>query len=258
MLAFQERELRQQLFGTSGIPEAKSMSEAEGYLSAVEKVTVGLQKEAQAVDRICARSRAMIDWLEPGPGKPERRPATSGAFNPARQYIAKCALNWWTRIGHDDTRSNAFVAFADQLYRLAGHALKADAIRVQLDNAVARRDAELPPYEPYRAKQRAKLRTKIFRNLAAVALGVSAALLHHLRAASTSVSASVQSMKQGNRHDITSFRNFGSWQVPATMKLGQLHVIGSVAGARLRVRTTLGLQPMAVVTPVPLLRPVRR
>jgi hypothetical protein len=140
MFSFEDRELRYQLFGTRGTATVSTRVEAQDYLFAVEKAKTGLQEEAQ-VDRIRTRSTAMIDWLEPRPGEPQRRPAKPNALDPTKHSIAKCALHWWTRFGHSDRRSDSFVAFTDHLYRLAGIRLKPDAIRAQLTAAVKRRNA---------------------------------------------------------------------------------------------------------------------
>lgn len=73
----------------------------------------------------------------------QRLRPVSGALNLPKRYIADCALNWWSYLGRSDKRSKDFVAFADQLYRLAGFKLRPGAVRAQLVSALKRRNADV-------------------------------------------------------------------------------------------------------------------
>jgi hypothetical protein len=141
MLGFEDRELRQRWFGTKAFPDLRSRPEARPYMAASEKIGTDLRQEKQAIERLFARSSAMVDERKSLQERGLLRPAEPSALDPTKRHIADCALQWWTHLGHDTRASKRFVAFTDELYRLAGIRLKPDAIRAQLAAARERRDA---------------------------------------------------------------------------------------------------------------------
>jgi hypothetical protein len=138
MFSFEERELRQQWFGSKALPTAGSMAEAQRFMGALEKIKAGLLEEKQTIDRLFARSSAILDELKSLHERGQRRPAKPSALDTTKQYIADCALLWWTHFGQRDRRSKSFVAFADELYRLAG-------LRSSEEDHGSRRNQHAPP-----------------------------------------------------------------------------------------------------------------
>ena len=141
MRIFEDGELRQQTFGTRGLPTLEP-GNARAYMKTSFEIDQEVLGDMQAVDRLVKRSSAMLDWLRVPAATRQRRPGSSGALDLSKRYIANCALDWWMHFGNDDERSDKFIAFADQLYRLAGFTLKPPAIRGQLTSAVGRRNAK--------------------------------------------------------------------------------------------------------------------
>ena len=134
MYLFEDRELRQQMFGTRGVVDLRraDRQKAKEWMRASSELQKQVTQDVEAVRRIGARLSTMRDQIVRRPAPP------SAATNPAKQYIATFALGWWTALGHGPSRTKNFIAFADCLYRLAGFKMRVPAIREQLVSAVKR------------------------------------------------------------------------------------------------------------------------
>ena len=139
MKKFEARNLGQRLFGTRGVIDLGNNADVQKtkeYWRTWAELKKEILSDKEAVTRVLSRVSAMLNETQR-----QDRPAVGGALNLQKRYIADCALTWWTHLGHDDERSKDFIAFADQLYRLAGQKMKPGAIGAQLGFAIRRRDA---------------------------------------------------------------------------------------------------------------------
>jgi hypothetical protein len=139
MRSFEDRELKQRFFGTRGFLDLTTKAytpEVKEYFQTWLGLEEIVRRDTQAVRRIHDRVTTMINQLQNA-----RRPTTGGARNLPKQYIADSAIAWWTTLGHGEARSKNFLAFADQLYRLAGFGLSLGAVRAQLRSAIKRRNS---------------------------------------------------------------------------------------------------------------------
>ena len=139
MQLHEEREVRIQSFASREIPRPTTTAEVLTHMNTVAERNRVVRCDIAAVDRLRERSSEMRR------SRGRRNPP--GALNPSKQYVANCALNWWTLLGRDERRSKEFIAFADQVYRIAGFRLKAGAVREQLNAALRRRRSGAPTKE---------------------------------------------------------------------------------------------------------------
>jgi hypothetical protein len=140
MRRFEDLELKQQIFGTRGLVDLKTKADyqkSKDWSRTGSQLLEGVMRDVEAVTRMHARLSTMISQFEDGtlPRWRYRAPPPPRASNPAKQYIADCALHWWP---HGEKRTDSFKAFADVLYRLAGFKMSAGAIGAQLTSAVRR------------------------------------------------------------------------------------------------------------------------
>ena len=100
MRRFEDLELKQQIFGTRGLVDLKTKADYQKFKEWSQtgsQLLEGVMRDVEAVARMHVRLSTMISQFEDGtlPRWRYRAPPPPGASNPAKQYIADCALRWW-------------------------------------------------------------------------------------------------------------------------------------------------------------------
>jgi hypothetical protein len=130
--------------------DARSAAELLDVAKKCQAIHRQIEDEGLMAANLVQRTGAMLERLETMPERPEEQLKRKGATKSAAQYLACCVLQFWIiGLSRPASITPNLIAFADQVFRLAGHSMKAAALekrlRLELSGSSERCDSFLVP-----------------------------------------------------------------------------------------------------------------